>query len=78
MNTAFKVRSNIWAMRHNKPTQGIVYGVLLTPENGAIGPVVATYLIWFSDSLCSVTEDQCQRFEGKDIFSTKEDLLGSL
>ena len=75
---AFNVRDKVWAMRHNEPQQGYVYGVLLMPEYGARGQVVARYLIWFSDSLCSVSEDRCERHKEDDLARTKEDLLDNL
>lgn len=72
---AFNVREKVWGMHHNKPKQGVVYEVLLKPEYGAKGKVLATYLIYFSDSLCSVSEDKCVQVKEKDLARSKDELL---
>lgn len=78
LSYAFAVRQAVWVMRGNKPRQGIVYGVLLTPEFGAVGDVIATYIVWFGTSLYGVSEPRCERFRERDLAHTRGELLEKL
>lgn len=75
---AFRVRQKVWTMRYDKPAIGIVYAILLKPRWGAMGPVEATYLVYHATSLCSVTEENCERYSEKNVFPTKSELIASL
>lgn len=65
-------------MRDNCPTRGIVYVASVKPEFGAMGALVWTYDVWPGRTLFGVNRDRCEVVREKDLYPSKESLLGSL
>lgn len=69
---------NVWVMCGDKPRMSTVYSSTITRQWGGMGGLVLSYSIWHSKSLFGARCNNCETYQSKEVYSTKDDLLNSL